>query len=100
MAPDVDEVFRLEERRKAKELTDEGMRRTLFYSALVGWRKIGSDKSFSFGEKLEALFGDPEIREFVLTQSAELLGEEFLKLQAICGILERRILESRKVGIS
>jgi hypothetical protein len=61
----------------------------LFKSSLIGFKDIPGGKKISRQKKIEELFRDPEIRNFVLWMGYNLLTSEVEKMEKEANLMER-----------
>lgn len=68
-----------------------------FKSVLVDFKRIGGGEGISRSKKVQVLFGDREVRNFVLMKGFDLLKQETDMLERIRDTLERFLLLSGKL---
>jgi len=77
-------------------LTEKGAMKNLFEQSLVKFEGILDEAKIVKKEKMNALFGDPEVRNFVLKMGYDLLSLETLQLKQVLDTVEAwRLLTGR-----
>jgi len=94
---DYEWVLFLNEKRGRGELTDEEVRRMIFYSVLEEWRGVGGLRDIAKEKQKKTLYKDPVIKTFVLQKSTELLEGETEELERCCTLIEKYLFESGKL---
>lgn len=79
------------------EITQNEAMQELFKASLIGFKDIPSEKKISRKKKVQALFRDPEIKNFVLWMAYNLLSSEADRLEKIRDIMEKFLLVTGKL---
>ena len=76
---------------KGKISREEGLQE-LFKASLIGFKDIPGGKGISRAKKVQVLFRDPEVRNFVLWMAYNLLSSEVDRMEKLGDVMEKLLL--------
>ena len=82
-------ILAIDQKVKAGELDEKRAMALLFKSILTGFKGIAGGRRLSRSKKIDGLFTDPEIRNFVLQKSMEILEREVVELARVGKVLSK-----------
>ncbi len=85
---DVSLILFLRDRVQAGEMDEEMAMKQLFKDCLLGWKGIAEDSILPRSKKMAALFGDAEIRNFVIGKAFKALEVEVLETERVVAIVQ------------
>jgi hypothetical protein len=86
------QILALRDQVDREEITQNEAMQELFKSSLIGFKDIEVGKKISRKEKIQALFRNPEIRNFVLWMAYNMLSAEADRMEKLRDVMEKLLL--------
>ena len=91
------QILALDDQVHKGKISRDGALQELFKASLIGFKDIPGGKGMSRQKKVQALFRDPEVRNFVLWMGYNLLGSETDRMEKFRDVLEKLLLVTGKL---
>jgi len=86
------QILALDDQVNKGKISRDGALQELFKASLIGFKDIPRGEKISQRKKVQALFRDPEVRNFILWMGYNLLNSEADRMEKLGGVMEKLLL--------